>query len=97
MSLERWPEVAEGLLVEELPWLAWLPDQERRRCVRELCADLAAGTDSGTSFARNLASWRSTAEAWADPTLARDLQGPFDGCGSTVDRPLPDAASAPEG
>ncbi|MEV6348424.1 hypothetical protein [Actinoplanes sp. NPDC051851] len=38
-------------------------------------------------FARNLASWRSTAEAWSDPQLARELQGPFDGDGPTLDRP----------
>ena len=90
----RQRDLAEELLAEELPWLVWLPDEERPVCVRELLADLVAGADTGllTPFARNLASWRSTAEAWADPTLARDLQGPFDGAGPTIDRPLPDAA-----
>jgi hypothetical protein len=86
--------LAGELLAEELPWLVWLPDEERPVCVRELLADLVAGSDTGllTPFARNLASWRSTAEAWADPTLARDLQGPFDGAGPVIGRPLPDAA-----
>jgi hypothetical protein len=96
MSLER-HEVAEDLLVEELSWLVWLPDEERRVCVRELLADLTAGADTGRSFAHDLASWRSTAEAWADPQLARDLRGPFDGTGPTVDRPLPDVTATAEG
>jgi hypothetical protein len=90
----RQRELAEELLAEELPWLSWLPATERLTCVRELLTDLVAGADTGllTPFARNLASWRSTAEAWSDPKLARELQGPFDGDGPILDRPLPDAA-----
>jgi len=85
----RHRDLAEELLAEELPWLTWLPEAERLVCVRELLADLVAGADTGllTPFARSLASWRSTAEIWADPQLARDLQGPFDGDGPVVDRP----------
>jgi hypothetical protein len=85
----RQHDLAEELLAEELPWLAWLPVAERLACVRELLADLVAGADTGllTPFARNLTSWRSTAEAWSDPTLARELQGPFDGDGPVIDRP----------
>lgn len=81
--------LAEELLAEELPWLTWLPAPERLACVRELLADLVAGADTGllTPFARNLASWRSTAQVWSDPALARDLQGPFDGGGPVIDRP----------
>ncbi|WFE25732.1 hypothetical protein O7623_20460 [Solwaraspora sp. WMMD791] len=86
--------LAEELLAEELPWLTWLPPEERVVCVRELLADLVAGADTGllTPFARNLASWRSTAEAWADPSLARDLQGPVDGDGPVIDKPMSEAA-----
>jgi hypothetical protein len=85
----RQRDLAEELLAEELPWLTWLPAAERLSCVRELLADLVAGADTGllTPFARNLASWRSTAEVWSDPTLARDLRGPFDGDGPVIDRP----------
>ncbi len=81
--------LAEELLAEELPWLTWLPEQERLACVRELLADLVAGADTGllTPFARSLTSWRSTAEVWSDPTLARELHGPFDGTGPQLDRP----------
>jgi hypothetical protein len=68
--------------------------EERPACVRELLADLVAGAETGllVPFARNLASWRSTAEAWSDPRLARELQGPFDGDGPVIDRPVQDVA-----
>ncbi len=90
----RQREFAEELLAEELPWLTWLPATERLTCVHELLADLVAGADTGlfTPFARNLASWRSTAEVWSDPKLARELQGPFEGDGPVMDRPMPEAA-----
>jgi len=90
----RQRDLAEELLTEELPWLTWLPAPERLSCVQELLADLVAGADTGllTPFARNLASWRSTAQAWSDPNLARELQGPFDGEGPLIDRPLPETA-----
>jgi len=90
----RHRDLAEELLAEELPWLTWLPASERLACVQELLADLVAGADTGLllPFARNLASWRSTAQVWSDPQLARELQGPFDGEGPLIDRPLPDTA-----
>ena len=86
--------LATDLLAEELPWLTWLPAEERIACIDELLADLVAGADTGllTPFARNLVSWRSTAEVWADPRQARELQGPFDGEGPPLDRPAPEAA-----
>jgi hypothetical protein len=90
----RHRDLAEAALAEELPWLTWLPDEERAACVRELLADLVAGADTGLlmPFARNLASWRSTAEIWSDPRLARTLQGPFDGDGPVITRPAEEAA-----
>lgn len=90
----RHREPAEEALAEELPWLTWLPEEERLTCVRELLADLMAGADTGLliPFARNLASWRSTAEAWSDPELARELLGPFEGDGPAIDRPGQDPA-----
>lgn len=82
-------DMAEEALGEELPWLSWLPEPDRDACVRELLADLVAGAETGLllPFARNLTSWRATAEAWSDPTLARRLQGPFDGDGPMIERP----------
>jgi hypothetical protein len=88
----RHRSLAEEVLAEELPWLTWLPVEERPTCVRELLADLVAGADTGllVPFARNLASWRSTAEVWSDPQLARELRGPFNGDGPVIDRPVQD-------
>ncbi|MEU6721527.1 hypothetical protein ABZ897_59655 [Nonomuraea sp. NPDC046802] len=81
--------LAEEVLAEELPWLTWLPDAERRECVRELLSQLLAGADTGEllPFARSLTSWRSTAVIWSDLQLARDLRGPFSGDGPEVSRP----------
>jgi PHD/YefM family antitoxin component YafN of YafNO toxin-antitoxin module len=72
--------LAEEVFAEELPWIRWLPESERIQCTRELLGDLIAGADTGLflPFARNLAAWKSTAEVWTDPALARRLQGPFD-------------------
>ena len=43
----RHRDLAEAALAEELPWLTWLPAEERPSCVRELLADLVAGADTG--------------------------------------------------
>jgi hypothetical protein len=88
----RHPDLAAEVLAEELPWLQWLPAQERPECVAELLKHLTAGADTGLllPFSRALSSWRSTAEVWSDPALARRLQGPFDGDGPDVARPLGD-------
>jgi hypothetical protein len=88
LSRRDW-DLAVDLLAEELPWLTWLPHTERLTCVHELLSDLVAGAETGlfTPFARNLASWRTTAEVWADPKLATELQGPFEGDGPVIDRP----------
>ncbi len=90
----RHEALAEEVLAEELPWLHWLPEHERPQCVRELLADLRAGAETGLllPFARNLAAWRATAEAWSDPELAQKLQGPFEGNGPELGRPEGDAA-----
>jgi hypothetical protein len=91
----RQRDLAEELLAEELPWLTWLPEVDRHACVRELLADLVAGAETGLllPFARNLISWRSTAEAWSDPALARSLQGPFDGDGPVIEQPASGTAA----
>ncbi|WP_248965298.1 hypothetical protein [Sphaerisporangium perillae] len=87
-------DLAEEVLAEELPWTTWLPESERHACVRELLGHLMAGADTGelVPFSRALTSWRSTAVAWSDPQLARDLQGPFPGDGAEVPRPLGESA-----
>ncbi|ACY96100.1 MULTISPECIES: hypothetical protein [Thermomonospora] len=83
--------LAEKALAEDLPWLVWLPEGERRQCVRELLAHLLAGADTGEllPYARARRSWMSTALAWSDPETARVLSDPFDGTGG---RPLDNGA-----
>jgi hypothetical protein len=77
------------ILRRELPWMRWLPDAEQERCSEELIAELAAGADTGLfePFTRTLDAWRSTAEAWSDPEVAKRLQGPFPGNGQRLRRP----------
>jgi PHD/YefM family antitoxin component YafN of YafNO toxin-antitoxin module len=92
---QRHQGLAEELLAEELPWLSWLPEEERPICIRELLADLRAGAETGLllPFARDVASWRATAEVWADPPLARELLGPFPGEGPELERPRKGSAA----
>lgn len=87
-------DLAEEVLAEELPWTTWLPETERHACVRELLGHLMAGADTGelVPFSRALTSWRSTAVAWSDPQIARDLRGPFPGDGAEVPRPSSESA-----
>jgi len=82
-------DLMAGLLRRELPWLRWLPDDEQQECVNELLGELAAGAETGVlePFAHALAAWRSTAEVWSDPELARRLQGAFEGDGDEIARP----------
>ena len=68
------PELAAESMTETLPWMAWLPQQEREACVQELLDDLRADTDHLRPFVLDLAAWRSTAIAWSDPELARALR-----------------------
>lgn len=71
--------MAEEVFAEELPWLTWLPVEARAECVGELLNHLLAGADTGLllPFARALREWKSTAEIYSDPELARRLRGPF--------------------
>jgi hypothetical protein len=77
------PDRAVRLIADEMPWLIWLPEDERATCVQELVANLAAGADTGTlePFARAVREWRDTAEVWADPELANRFRTGFPGDG----------------
>ncbi|KAA2252918.1 hypothetical protein F0L68_34065 [Solihabitans fulvus] len=90
----RDPELAAELLAEEFAWMRWLPESERTLCVADLLADLSAGAETGylLPFANTVAAWRSTAEVWSDPDLARALSSPItvEGDGVEITRPLPE-------
>jgi len=86
--------LAEEVFSVELPWLTWLPAEARLECMRELLDHLLAGADTGLllPFARALREWKSTAEIYSDPELARRLRGPFDTT-DAVDLPRPDGTA----
>ena len=89
MLARRDPDLAAELLEEEFAWMYWLPEAQRHHCVADLLANLDAGADTGSlvPFALAVAAWRSTAEVWSDPNLARRLRGPLDGDGPVIERP----------
>jgi hypothetical protein len=84
------PERATRLIADEMPWLTWLPDDERATCVQQLLTNLAAGADTGTlePFARAVTEWRDTAEVWADPELANRFRTGFPGDGPELRHPV---------
>lgn len=77
-------------LVSALPWVAFLPDNDRRAFVTEAADTLRACASIGryTAFATLIEDWRNTAEIWSDPELARSFSTPVD---EPVDLPV-DAA-----
>ena len=66
-------KVVTAGLVESYPWTAFLPAKERTLFAKELLAVLRACASIGrfTAFEDLIDSWRSTAEIWSDPELAR--------------------------
>jgi hypothetical protein len=75
--------------VDRFRWMHWLPKAQRHQCVADVLANLDAGADTGSlvPFALAVTSWRSTAEVWSGPNLARRLHGPLDGDGPVIERP----------
>lgn len=70
-------------LLTTLPWVAFLPDGDRRQFIAEASDTLRACASLGrfTAFADLIDEWRNTAEVWSDPALAAAL-------GSDIDEPL---------
>lgn len=70
------PDLAADALTESLPWVAWLPVDEKVKCLQDLLDDLRAGADTGElrPFFMAMAAWQSTAIAWADPENAQALR-----------------------
>jgi hypothetical protein len=87
--LHRDPSRADEVMQASVSWLHWLPDDERRSCINELVLELEAGAATGNlePFAGALRAWRSTAEVWSDPELARRLSRGFAGDGPLLKRP----------
>jgi hypothetical protein len=76
------------LMTDEMPWLEWLPADERRDCVNELLLNLATGATIGAleSFSRAVSDWRRIAEARVDSGLAKRLSSQFASGGPVLER-----------
>lgn len=82
--------VTDGL-GDDLPWVTFLPEDEKIRFADECLAVLRACAEVGrfTAFENLLASWQAAAEVWSDPALAQALATPVDiPEGSNVSQPV---------
>lgn len=70
--------LVEGVLPEVLPWVRFLPSDDRRLLIREFTetAEAAASVDNVAPIAQLLVEWRHTAEVHADPELYALLSTP---------------------
>jgi len=75
------PDLVAAALVDELPWLSWLPDDEEAQCVKQMVVDLAAGASvkSYRAFFQHMIQWKHTAEIYADPELLAEITRPLTG------------------
>lgn len=73
---DRFPDA----LASTLPWVSFLPEEDRRTFASEATDTLRACASLGryTAFASLIDDWRATAEVWSDPELARSLNEPID-------------------
>lgn len=73
-----------------MPWVRFLPDEDRVLFMRELVSVFRAAADVGRFAAviEVLDQWRNTAEVWADPELAASLA-------RSVDEPVGTPVEAP--
>jgi hypothetical protein len=87
--IRRDPGLVADVLAEELPWVTWLPEDDRKTCLKELVDNLWASSDAETftPFVQVMTEWRHTAEVWADPELGNRLRAPADGEGPELVRP----------
>jgi len=81
-------EVA-GALLDELPWVRFLPNDDRRTFAHEFldCVEASASVENFAPLGELLEDWQNTAGIWADPELAAELTRPLSGNGGTVPRP----------
>ncbi len=82
-------DLLDSTLDEVYPWAVLLPPEVRGAFTRESVQMLRACAALGRfgAYADLLASWKATAEVYADPELARRLSGPVDLSGPPVPAP----------
>ncbi|MFD3594752.1 hypothetical protein ACFWU5_18675 [Nocardia sp. NPDC058640] len=73
-------DAAALALLDEYPWIDHLPDDAKREFVRDFARAFQASAELGewSLLTRVLHEWRSTAQVFADPTLAKQLAAPID-------------------
>jgi hypothetical protein len=72
-----------------LPWLGFLPEEDRRTFAAEFVATTAAGADLGTlaPVSTLIREWKNTALVHADPRLAAAMRREHAGDGDLVEPP----------
>ena len=83
------PKALESALGDALPWLEFLPANDRREFVEEFSRVVvaAAELDSYLPVSQLITEWRATAEIHADPSLSRRLRRPVKAQGERVQPP----------
>jgi len=76
--------------VNAIPWLKFLPDRERDAFFDDFFRTAEGAADLGVMapLGRLLREWRTTAQIYADPSLARELGRPLSGDGGRVPEPV---------
>lgn len=74
---------------EDIPWLSFLPPQERQEFMVEFFRTAEAAAELGvmTPLAQLLREWQATAAIYADPELATELRRPLADDGERVPAP----------
>ena len=74
---------------EAIPWLSFLPAQQRQEFLVEFFRTAEAAAELGvmTPLAQSLREWQATAAIHADPELAAELRRPTAGDGGRVAAP----------
>ena len=84
VALMKSDPAAVGMLTrvfpEAFPWVRFLPEEAVREFLVEFMETARAASDLGTMspMAAVIASWKSTAEVYADPDLSARLSAPLD-------------------
>jgi hypothetical protein len=81
-------ELLREVVADALPWARFLPDGDRASFLGEFARTLeaAAEIDNFTPVGTLLRQWRTTAQAWADPSVRAALEAELDE-GDRVARP----------
>ena len=74
-----------------IPWLSFLPEQEREEFLDEFFRVAEASAELGVMapLGQLLREWQATAAIYADPALASELRRPLPGDGGDVPAPSP--------